>query len=195
MGLVYAIKKNSLPLEHNETSHKDGIPRLRGESGEDGIVLDLSTSSCAPNHCTSSGRTWWDSDGVDHEEGDGAEEDVMALHMEDSGESCDVGIERPQGGILLHGGSEISIYGGEAQNGLQGGESESPITCHLCQKVYCNKGTFRAHYKTVHLKLLHKCKVPGCYMTFSSVRSRNRHSQNPNLHKNLVTTDASLDQG
>uniref|UniRef100_A0A3Q2XKV7 Basonuclin zinc finger protein 1 n=1 Tax=Hippocampus comes TaxID=109280 RepID=A0A3Q2XKV7_HIPCM len=196
MGLVYAIRKNPLPLEHNKTSHKDGIPGLRGESGEDGIVLDLSTSSCATNHCTNSGRSCWDSDGVDHEEGDGAEEDVMALHMEDSGESCDVGIGRPQGGTLLHGGSEILIYGGEAQNGLQAGESESPITCHLCQKVYCNKGTFRAHYKTVHLKLLHKCKVPGCYMTFSSVRSRNRHSQNPNLHKNLVvTTGASLDQG
>ncbi|XP_051919828.1 zinc finger protein basonuclin-1 isoform X2 [Hippocampus zosterae] len=199
MGLVYAIRKNPLPLEHNETFHEDGIPGLRGESGEDGIdgiVLDLSTSSYAPNHCTSSGRSCWDSDGVDHEEGNGAEEDVAALHMEDSAESCDVGIERPQGGTLLHGGSEILIYSGEAQNGLPGGESESPITCHLCQKVYCNKGTFRAHYKTVHLKLLHKCKVPGCYMTFSSVRSRNRHSQNRNLHKKLVvTTGASLDQG
>ncbi|XP_066541102.1 zinc finger protein basonuclin-1 [Hoplias malabaricus] len=66
----------------------------------------------------------------------------------------------------------------------------SPITCHVCQKVYSNKGTFRAHYKTVHLRLLHKCKVPGCDTTFSSVRSRNRHSQNPNLHRNLPANTA-----
>ncbi|KAG7461755.1 hypothetical protein MATL_G00194510 [Megalops atlanticus] len=51
-----------------------------------------------------------------------------------------------------------------------------------------NKGTLRVHYKTVHLREMHKCKVPGCNMMFSSVRSRNRHSQNPNLHKNVPFT-------
>ncbi|XP_077420895.1 zinc finger protein basonuclin-1 isoform X1 [Vanacampus margaritifer] len=195
MGLVYPMSKIHIPIESNKTSHKTGIQRLNGGSGEDGIVLDLSTSSCAPTHCSSSGRSCWDSDGVEHEEGDGADLDVEAVYMEDSDESCD-NISTPWRGTLLHGGGEISICGGEAQNGLQGGESEPPITCHLCQKVYSNKGTFRAHYKTVHLKLLHKCKVPGCDTTFSSVRSRNRHSQNPNLHKNLVvTTGVSMDQG
>ncbi|XP_067275339.1 zinc finger protein basonuclin-1 isoform X2 [Pseudorasbora parva] len=86
------------------------------------------------------------------------------LPLEDSDESCD----------------------GATPPNLQPSLSSTPITCHLCQKVYSNKGTFRAHYKTVHLRLLHKCKVPGCDTTFSSVRSRNRHSQNPNLHRNLV---------
>ncbi|XP_061559310.1 zinc finger protein basonuclin-1 isoform X1 [Phycodurus eques] len=197
MGLVYPMSKIQTPLASNETSQKTGICVLRGGSGEDGTVLDLSTSSCAPIHCSSSGRSCWDSDGVDSKEGDGAEEDVEGLHMEDSEESSDdISGGRPGRGMLLHGGGEILICGGEAQNGLQGRGSGSPITCHFCQKVYSNKGTFRAHYKTVHLKLLHKCKVPGCDTTFSSVRSRNRHSQNPNLHRNLVvSTGASIDQG
>ncbi|XP_061669933.1 zinc finger protein basonuclin-1-like [Syngnathoides biaculeatus] len=197
MGLVYPMSKIQTPLESNETSHKAGICLLRGGSGEDGTVLDLSTSSCAPIHCSIGGRSCWDSDGVASEEGDGAGEDVEGFHMEDSDESSDdISEGRPRQGTLLHGGGGILICGGETQNGPQGGGSGSPITCHLCQKVYSNKGTFRAHYKTVHLKLLHKCKVPGCDTTFSSVRSRNRHSQNPNLHRNLVvSTGASIDQG
>lgn len=99
----------------------------------------------------------WDSD-VGSEEG---------LPLEDSDESCD--------------GAAVSLPCLSQQT-----NGSSPITCHLCQKVYSNKGTFRAHYKTVHLRLLHKCKIPGCDTTFSSVRSRNRHSQNPNLHRNLA---------
>ncbi|KAG7257608.1 hypothetical protein CRUP_001368, partial [Coryphaenoides rupestris] len=85
-----------------------------------------------------------------------------------------------RGGPLQAGG------GGGGGGGGTGGGMGSPITCHICHKVYSNKGTFRAHYKTVHLRLLHKCKVPGCDTSFSSVRSRNRHSQNPNLHRNLA---------
>ncbi|XP_036420503.1 zinc finger protein basonuclin-1 [Colossoma macropomum] len=100
----------------------------------------------------------WDSDA-------GSEE---GLPLEDSDESCD--------GLAA---------GQSASPAAQQLHSSSPITCHVCQKVYSNKGTFRAHYKTVHLRLLHKCKIPGCDTTFSSVRSRNRHSQNPNLHRNL----------
>ncbi|XP_069767635.1 zinc finger protein basonuclin-1 isoform X2 [Narcine bancroftii] len=68
---------------------------------------------------------------------------------------------------------------------LQSPSTNSPIMCNVCQKMYSNKGTFRAHYKTVHLRQLHKCKVLGCNTMFSSVRSRNRHSQNPNLHKEV----------
>uniref|UniRef100_A0A803TN17 Basonuclin zinc finger protein 2 n=1 Tax=Anolis carolinensis TaxID=28377 RepID=A0A803TN17_ANOCA len=62
------------------------------------------------------------------------------------------------------------------------------IMCNICHKMYSNKGTLRVHYKTVHLREMHKCKIPGCNMMFSSVRSRNRHSQNPNLHKNIPFT-------
>lgn len=65
------------------------------------------------------------------------------------------------------------------------GGSNGGILCNICHKMYSNKGTLRVHYKTVHLREMHKCKIPGCNMVFSSVRSRNRHSQNPNLHKNM----------
>uniref|UniRef100_A0A3Q4MPF0 Basonuclin zinc finger protein 2 n=1 Tax=Neolamprologus brichardi TaxID=32507 RepID=A0A3Q4MPF0_NEOBR len=72
---------------------------------------------------------------------------------------------------------------GEEDEGSNG--SSSGILCNICHKMYSNKGTLRVHYKTVHLREMHKCKIPGCNMVFSSVRSRNRHSQNPNLHKNM----------
>lgn len=110
----------------------------------------------------------WDSDVGSEEE--------LPLEDSDENESCD--------------GLNSSVAG----LGQQVNSSSTPITCHICQKVYSNKGTFRAHYKTVHLRLLHKCKVPGCDTTFSSVRSRNRHSQNPNLHRNLPTNNTMVNQ-
>lgn len=47
-------------------------------------------------------------------------------------------------------------------------------------------GTLKIHYNAVHLKIKHRCTVAGCTMVFSSLRSRNRHSANPNprLHTN-----------
>ncbi|XP_046721218.1 zinc finger protein basonuclin-1 isoform X2 [Silurus meridionalis] len=67
-------------------------------------------------------------------------EEELPLEDSDENESCD--------------GVNSSLVG----LGQQVNSSSSPITCHVCQKVYSNKGTFRAHYKTVHLRLLHKCK-------------------------------------
>ncbi|XP_022520102.2 zinc finger protein basonuclin-1 [Astyanax mexicanus] len=121
------------------------------------------------------------------------DEAVLDLSTRGSGHSSsrdsDVGSEE---GLPLEEESDESCDGLNsglpASPAAQQLHSSSPITCHVCQKVYSNKGTFRAHYKTVHLRLLHKCKVPGCDTTFSSVRSRNRHSQNPNLHRNLPAT-------
>lgn len=110
----------------------------------------------------------WDSDAVSEEE--------LPLEDSDENESCD------------------GLNSSTVRFGHQVNNSSSPITCHVCQKVYSNKGTFRAHYKTVHLRLLHKCKVPGCDTTFSSVRSRNRHSQNPNLHRNLQANNTAINQ-
>ncbi|KAJ3593398.1 hypothetical protein NHX12_005733, partial [Muraenolepis orangiensis] len=150
----------------------------------------------------------------DEEEGEGEEEDegdTSALPMEFSDESCDgLGAVKPGTGDEEEEGEEEAGdrtpgeggggggggMGGPHQGGLLhtggggGGGVGSPITCHICHKVYSNKGTFRAHYKTVHLRLLHKCKVPGCDTSFSSVRSRNRHSQNPNLHRNMAVGSA-----
>nr|XP_043876440.1 zinc finger protein basonuclin-2 [Solea senegalensis] len=52
-------------------------------------------------------------------------------------------------------------------------------------------GTLKIHYNAVHLKIKHRCTVSGCTMVFSSLRSRNRHSANPNprLH-----TDSNRDR-
>uniref|UniRef100_A0A672YES3 Basonuclin 1 n=1 Tax=Sphaeramia orbicularis TaxID=375764 RepID=A0A672YES3_9TELE len=191
MGLVFPMSKMSTTPDSTEVSPAGELEGLGG--GEDGAVLDLSTSSYAPPR-GSNARSSWDSDGAGSEEG--IEEDEEALPMEDSDESCDgISVGKPGGQELaLEGERTLGCVGG-VQGGLQGGGGGSPITCHVCQKVYSNKGTFRAHYKTVHLRLLHKCKVPGCDTSFSSVRSRNRHSQNPNLHRNLaVSSGAAMDQ-
>lgn len=193
MGLVFPMSKMSMAKYSAATSPAGELEGRGGEgsvSGEDGAVLDLSTSSTAPSRGTSCVQSSWDSDGAGSEEGEGIEEDEDVLPMEDSDESCD-GIS-----TLRPGGEELELVGekrtlgciGGGQGGPQGGGGGSPITCQVCQKVYSNKGTFRAHYKTVHLRLLHKCKVPGCNTSFSSVRSRNRHSQNPNLHRNLAVS-------
>lgn len=184
MGLVFPMSKMSAAPDSAEASPLGDVERLGGggeRGGEDGAILDLSTSA-PPRGGGSSARSSWDSDGAGSEEGDGMEEDEEALPMEDSDESCDgIGSGRP-------GAEERTLSCGGGQGGLQGSGGGSPITCHVCQKIYSNKGTFRAHYKTVHLRLLHKCKVPGCDTSFSSVRSRNRHSQNPNLHRNLAVS-------
>ncbi|XP_029284260.1 zinc finger protein basonuclin-1 isoform X2 [Cottoperca gobio] len=202
MGLVFPMSKMSTAPNSAEASplgEMEGLGEGGGEgggSGEDGAVLDLSTSSSAPPRGIGNALSTWDSDGVGSEEGAGIEEDEETLPMEDSDESCDgIGVGRPGGEELTLGGERTLGCVGAGQSGLQGGGGGSPITCHVCQKVYSNKGTFRAHYKTVHLRLLHKCKVPGCDTSFSSVRSRNRHSQNPNLHRNLaVSSGATIDQ-
>ncbi|KAF7653415.1 hypothetical protein LDENG_00083120 [Lucifuga dentata] len=197
MGLVFPMSKMSTALDSAEASPLGEMDGLGGGEGdgneEDGAVLDLSTSSSVPPRGSSSAPLSWDSDGAGSEEGEGMEE---VIPMEDSDESCDgIGLGRPAGEELALGGERTLGCIGGGQGGVQGSGGGSPITCHVCQKVYSNKGTFRAHYKTVHLRLLHKCKVPGCDTSFSSVRSRNRHSQNPNLHRNLaISATPTFDQ-
>ncbi|KAM4826381.1 zinc finger protein basonuclin-1 [Thomomys bottae] len=142
----------------------------------EGAILDLSTTSSTKSE--SSSPSSWDSDGMS-EEGQ--------VLMEDSDGNC-------EGPSLVPGTDEypLCVLMEKADQSLASLPSGLSITCHLCQKTYSNKGTFRAHYKTVHLRQLHKCKVPGCNTMFSSVRSRNRHSQNPNLHKSLASSPSHL---
>ncbi|KAJ8008570.1 hypothetical protein DPEC_G00106260 [Dallia pectoralis] len=54
------------------------------------------------------------------------------------------------------------------------------VSCGACSKSFYDKGTLKIHYNAVHLKIKHRCTVDGCSMVFSSLRSRNRHSANPN---------------
>ncbi|KAM9860962.1 zinc finger protein basonuclin-1 [Aulostomus maculatus] len=199
MGLVFPMNKASTAQDRAEASPTRETEGLEGEGvggGESGTVLDLSTTSSAPPRISGNARSPWDSDGAGSEEGDEVDEDEEALPMEDSDESCDgISVGRSGGEDSVLGGEKTLGCAGGGPGGVQGVGGGLPITCHVCQKVYSNKGTFRAHYKTVHLRLLHKCKVPGCETSFSSVRSRNRHSQNPNLHRNLaVSSGATVDQ-
>ncbi|KAH0619999.1 hypothetical protein JD844_014485, partial [Phrynosoma platyrhinos] len=140
----------------------------------DGAVLDLSTTSSVKSE--SSAHSSWDSDGGD-------DDDPGAL--EDSAESCESLVPNEE----LY--QDYSLMD-NSDPSFPNLPSSLPITCDMCQKSYSNKGTFRAHYKTVHLRQLHKCKVPGCNTMFSSVRSRNRHSQNPNLHKSWIRSTHNL---
>lgn len=52
--------------------------------------------------------------------------------------------------------------------------------CNICFKTFCDKGALKIHFSAVHLREMHQCTVSGCNMMFSSRRSRNRHSSNPN---------------
>lgn len=54
------------------------------------------------------------------------------------------------------------------------------VQCSVCLKTFCDKGALKIHFSAVHLREMHKCTVNGCNMMFSSRRSRNRHSANPN---------------
>jgi len=54
------------------------------------------------------------------------------------------------------------------------------VECSVCLKTFCDKGALKIHFSAVHLREMHKCTVSGCSMMFSSRRSRNRHSANPN---------------
>lgn len=54
------------------------------------------------------------------------------------------------------------------------------VQCNVCFKTFCDKGALKIHFSAVHLREMHKCTVDGCSMMFSSRRSRNRHSANPN---------------
>uniref|UniRef100_A0A8C5MW51 Basonuclin zinc finger protein 1 n=1 Tax=Leptobrachium leishanense TaxID=445787 RepID=A0A8C5MW51_9ANUR len=137
----------------------------------DSVVLDLSTTSSIKS--VSSSHSSWDSDGCS-EEGN-------HKPVEDGDESPEPLSFISQGELY----QKLNMKD-RAQQSFSNVPSDVPISCHLCQKTYSNKATFRAHYNTVHLQQLHKCKVDGCDTMFSSVRSQNRHSQNPNLHRSLL---------
>ncbi|CAD5125834.1 DgyrCDS14035 [Dimorphilus gyrociliatus] len=69
------------------------------------------------------------------------------------------------------------------------------VLCTACNKTFCDKGALKIHYSAVHLKEMHKCTVEGCNMMFSSRRSRNRHSANPNPKLHLPQKKKELPDG
>lgn len=71
------------------------------------------------------------------------------------------------------------------------------VQCQVCMKTFCDKGALKIHFSAVHLREMHRCTVKGCTMMFSSRRSRNRHSANPNpkLHTPQVKRRISAHDG
>ncbi|XP_078742059.1 zinc finger protein basonuclin-2-like isoform X2 [Lampetra fluviatilis] len=143
-----------------------------------GSVLDLST-----NQSVRSGGSVGSSPGSDI----GSEEGLILDDSDEYSEGAEAldKASPPMGDRLTKGGLDNGVANSEGGLTPSRPLSGGPISCSICHKLYSNKGTLRVHYKTVHLREMHRCKVPGCNMMFSSVRSRNRHSQNPNLHRNL----------
>ncbi|XP_072555084.1 zinc finger protein basonuclin-2-like [Paramormyrops kingsleyae] len=72
---------------------------------------------------------------------------------------------------------------------------KSRVCCNACGKTFYDKGTQKIHYNAVHLKIKHCCTIEGCNMVFSSLRSRNWHSANPNprLHMPMLRNNRDKD--
>ncbi|CAH8499783.1 unnamed protein product [Schistosoma turkestanicum] len=68
------------------------------------------------------------------------------------------------------------------------------VMCPNCKKTFCDKGALKVHHSAVHLKEMHKCTINGCNMWFSSRRSRNRHSANPNPRLHTINEVNSMQQ-
>jgi hypothetical protein len=64
------------------------------------------------------------------------------------------------------------------------------VQCNVCMKTFCDKGALKIHFSAVHLREMHRCTTSGCTMMFSSRRSRNRHSANPNPKLHLPRPNA-----
>ncbi|XP_075947463.1 zinc finger protein basonuclin-2 isoform X2 [Anarhichas minor] len=180
LAKIYAGHHMGLdPYAGLKNHHTNGFSRGQPD---DYMVLDLSTTSSVQS--SSSVHSSHESDeGSDEgmllddlEEEEGEEEEEEGRHRDETGELRGEG----HGEVLVPSSSPFLFSSTGGSNG-----GSSGILCNICHKMYSNKGTLRVHYKTVHLREMHKCKIPGCNMVFSSVRSRNRHSQNPNLHKNI----------
>ncbi|XP_060914001.1 zinc finger protein basonuclin-2 isoform X3 [Labrus mixtus] len=184
------------PLNQNlRYHHTNGFSRGQPE---DYMVLDLSTTSSVQSSSSIHSS---------HESDEGSDEGILLDDLEgeegeeeeeegnSAGEDCSQRAEGRAEGRNLDETGELRGDGqGEGMetssspfllSSTGGNIGSGGILCNICHKMYSNKGTLRVHYKTVHLREMHKCKIPGCNMVFSSVRSRNRHSQNPNLHKNM----------
>lgn len=201
-GLNYSVySPTNIEYPHHpfnqifKNQHTNGFSR---HQTDDYMVLDLSTTSSVQSSSSVHSS---------HESDEGSDEGILLDDLEEEGEEDEE--DGHSGGRdssrraerRVEEGSQDEtgeLQGEKLSEGLEtssspfllsstGGSNcgNSGILCSICHKIYSNKGTLRVHYKTVHLREMHKCKIPGCNMVFSSVRSRNRHSQNPNLHKNM----------
>ncbi|NWW94006.1 BNC2 protein, partial [Rhynochetos jubatus] len=149
MGLD--IREDTSSPAGTEDSHMNGYGRVMSE---DYMVLDLSTTSSIQSSSSihSSRESDAGSDeGILLDDVDGASDSGESAHKADA-PALAVGMGTDVPGSLMFNSVSVSNGG---------------IMCNICHKMYSNKGTLRVHYKTVHLREMHKCKVPGCNMMFS----------------------------
>ena len=137
-----------------------------------------------------------DYDGEDDEEGiDGTDTGEVldfAMHMPDDLEGDNLSAVSGQDSNASHGSYDSSDMSKANQDSMSDldipVDKENPKQCVSCGKSFLNVFGLKIHYKNVHLKLMHKCKVEGCGASFPSKRSRDRHSSNLNLHRKLLST-------
>ncbi|XP_059384493.1 zinc finger protein basonuclin-2 [Carassius carassius] len=110
---------------------------------------------------------------------DGAPERLLQIRSSTRSPKRLRNVEQRQVGV----GELISDSSGTGERS----SSKARVSCSACAKTFYDKGTLKIHFNAVHLKIKHRCTVEGCNMMFSSLRSRNRHSANPNprLHAAL----------
>ncbi|KAI0981839.1 hypothetical protein GJ496_009356 [Pomphorhynchus laevis] len=95
---------------------------------------------------------------------------------------------------LQEGGDRIKSISGSNDIGNTSKIAKKRVRCVTCLKTFCDKGALKIHYSAVHLREMHQCTVKGCTMLFSSRRSRNRHSANPNPKLHLPRSFAHKNQ-
>lgn len=94
--------------------------------------------------------------------------------------SSDVTQMSPEGKLRSLDKNGSTVGGASGAGGGGTSLKKGRVFCNACEKTFYDKGTLKIHYNAVHLKIKHKCTIEGCNMVFSSLRSRNRHSANPN---------------
>ena len=75
---------------------------------------------------------------------------------------------------------------------VPGEENECPkpdkdgmVKCHVCNQKFRDNLHLKEHFEKLHPKEMFHCTILGCEKIFSTRKSRNRHSQNDNLHRHL----------
>lgn len=66
-------------------------------------------------------------------------------------------------------------------------ENEISVDCHICESKFKDNLALKEHFEVNHPKEMFNCTVKGCEKIFSTRKSRNRHSQNDNLHRHLCS--------
>lgn len=64
--------------------------------------------------------------------------------------------------------------------------------CHVCGVRFRDNLVLKEHFEKVHPKEMFHCTIRGCDKIFSTRKSRNRHSQNENLHRHIPPPPSTL---